>query len=101
FAGEDVPLRPLVLASVDEPSRRVVSYLALLRRHAEDDVEPGREFADRRSLDWSEIDGERLAGLRTLEALVDAVLAVSRMALDVHLGGQQFFLTLADLEVDM
>src|SRR6516165_8676870 len=53
-----------------------------LRRHAEDDVELGRQLADLRLLDRREIDRHGLAGLRVADAAVDAVPLVARVALD-------------------
>ena len=48
-----------------------------------------------------EIDRHRVARLRVADALVDEVLLVLRLALDVALGGQEFFAALPDLEVNV
>src|SRR6266511_1209991 len=67
-----------------------------LRRNAHHDVEPGREFAEARAFERDERDSNGLPRLLVFDPLINAVLLVSRMALDVTLGDQ----FLAALQLD-
>src|SRR5579859_7459111 len=74
--------------------------LSALRREAEDDVEPGRQFADPRVLHRGEVHQYGVARLG-VDGPEDAVLVVLRLALDVALRRQQLLAVALDLEMDV
>src|SRR5688572_23131007 len=75
--------------------------LPLFRRHAQNDVEAGRQLAGLRPLDRGEVDGHAVPRLAARDAAVHPVLGVPLVALDVALGAEQLLLPLLDLEVDV